>query len=584
MLQVGTRGNINAQILIVGEAWSHEEERKGQPFVGSVGKELHAMLQEAGIDPNNCYYTCVINKRPSSNDIRDFFFSTKEARVRGLQDIRGLYPNVIVLEGMQRLEQLIEKLQPKIIIAAGNYALWALTEQDFKITNSKGYKCPTGITNFRGSQLRSRFNNLPLLPIYHPSTVLRQYPWRYQVVHDLRARVVKAFRGDWDDPLRNFIIRPSFEQAADCLNDLTLKAQLASSPMMITADVETQYDQLRVDNPTQRIKSMFQLECVGIGWSKSDAMCLPLMCRGDKAGYWQQEEEFALMKMMKTLLEHPNVYVAGQNFSYDMQYFWTFYGTRPNYKHDTMLAHHVCFPGTPMGLDYLSSLYCSYHRYWKEDGKEANKNHDDEQRWIYNARDCVVTYEAMTELWKVIKHYNLSTQYAIQMTRVNSALQMMVRGVKVSEETRRTQSHKLFLLANDLQALMDTLLPESIYPRPAKKAAWYGSPQQLAEIFYDVLGQKEITNFGPNGMSRTTDDEALSKIANREPLLRPLCSALQKYRSLKVFRDFLSMSTGADKRIRTTFSPTTETFRYRSSSDVFGNGRNLQNIPVGTEE
>lgn len=570
-LQVGTRGNPSAKILIVGESYGAEEERVGQPFVGMSGKELDRMLMEAGINPNDCYYTNVVNKRPYNNEMHRFFFDNDAAKRHKIPDTRGLYPDIPVLEGIRRLEDLIEQLQPKIIIGFGNYTLWALTQNDFRVrpggSQAKGYKVPTGITDYRGSMLRTRVHGIPFLPTYHPAAVLRQWPWRYQAVHDLRARVRKALAGEWDEPPMNFLIRPSFEEAMSAMQNLVSRAALSNKPLMVTCDIETQ----------ERF-----IECIGFGWGRNAAACIPLMFHGNREGYWSPMEEVEIMLMVKKVLEHPNIIIVGQNFLYDYQYFWYYYNTRPNYQQDTMLAHHLCFPGTPMGLNYISSLYCSYHRYWKDDGKEAAKQHNDEERWVYNCRDCVITYEAIEELWKIIKYYKLEKQFAIQMTRTRAAIKMMLRGTAVDEARRGEELLTHMETAQVMENQLEAYLPSSVFPRQPKKAAWYRSSQQQIELFYNVLGVAEVSNRKTGNM--TVDDEALRKIGGREPLVSPITNLLQQYRSLETFAQFLTMKVGQDKRMRATFSPTTETFRYRSSADVFGYGRNLQNLPSGTED
>lgn len=566
----GTRGTPHAPILIVGEAYSANEEREQKPFIGSSGKELDQMLMEAGIKPTDCLYTNVVNKRPPRNDMTQFFFSNAEAKQHKLTPIRGLYPKVEVLEGINELEELIRTNEPKLIIAAGNYPLWALTEGNFKIGNSNKTKIPTGIADYRGSQLHSRFFNIPLLPIYHPVAVLRQWSWRPSVVHDLRARAQKILRGQpWDEPARQYLIQPSFSAAMEYLQDILLRAQLSSSsPILLSCDIET---------------AMQHTECIGLAASPSEAICIPLMCRARWEGYWSPHEEVNLLTVLRQLLEHPNVEVLGQNFLYDFQYFFGYHATKPNYRQDTMLAHHVCYPGTPAGLNYISSMYCSHHAYWKDDGKEASKNHDDTQRWIYNARDCVVTYEAMTALWEVIAYHGQEMQYAIQMARANAAIdEMMLRGVRIDRKRKSDEANIHMETEMEMAAELENLLPEQVYPRKPKASPWYRSPTQLAELFYDVFGVAEVKD-NKTG-SRTTKDEALEIIAGREPILVPLISKLQDYRSLETYGQFIGMKLSPDNRARCTFSPTTETFRYRSSEDAFGVGRNMQNLPKGSEE
>ncbi len=49
---VVSRGNPEAQIVIIGEAPGAKEDELGKPFVGRSGKLLDQLLQNAGIDIN----------------------------------------------------------------------------------------------------------------------------------------------------------------------------------------------------------------------------------------------------------------------------------------------------------------------------------------------------------------------------------------------------------------------------------------------------------------------------------------------------------------------------------------------------
>ena len=563
----GSKGPADADIMIVGEAWGAQEEREGKPFVGNSGKELDSMLREAGIDPAKCFFTNVVNKRPHGNDMKQFFIETKVAKKHGAPCIRGLYPGEIALQGVIDLHKAIEIVQPKVIIAFGNYSMWALTEGAFKIGNDKGFKVPTGITSFRGSQERAIVNDVPVLGTYHPAAVLRRWEWRNIVVHDLRARVPLALKNQWDEPPREFIIQPSFEQVMEYLHEVLFRAENSTYPILVANDIET----------VERC-----IECTAFATNSTTALCIPIM-HDNMKHYWEPEAEAAIMATMKQVLEHPKVEIAGQNFIYDYQYYWWFYGIKPNYRQDTMLAQHCAFPGMQMGLDYISSMYCAYHRYWKDDGKVAAKEHNDQQRWVYNCRDVVVTWEAMTELWKVLEYFELQPQYGLQMIRARAAIDMMLRGVAVDELRRKEQKLQQMNVAMELENLMMGMMPEEVYKQPPKQSPWYSSPKQLATIFYDVLGIKPVRNRQTGGL--TTDDDALNKIAAREPALLGLTTTIQKFRSLRVFGDFINMKVSeGDGRMRSSFSPTTETFRYRSSESALGGGRNLQNIPKGVED
>ncbi len=561
------RGSLNGDILIIGEAYGVEEEKQNKPFVGSSGKELERMLREAHIDPADCFFTNVVNKRPLGNQMHKFFVPTADAKKHGIPPFKGLYPGPEVLEGLNELSDLIEAFEPRLIITCGNYPLWALTEGVVSIGNSQpgGWKVPTGIAQYRGSQLRSVINGIPLLPVYHPAAVLRNWPWRVQTVHDLRVRSKMAGKVVWDEPPRDFIIKPSFDDTMECLQNILLKASLTNNHMLLACDIET--------------LGGF-LECIGFAWSQHQAICIPLMTHENKEGYWSAAEEVAIMSTIRKVLEHPNIEIVGQNFIYDYQYFFHYYGIVPNYRQDTMIAHNVCYPGTPMGLGYLSSMYCGWHKFWKDDGKEASKAHDDTQRWLYSCRDCVVTYEVMETLWQVIKFHKQELQYTIQMTRARAIIKAMMRGIAIDFNRRNKELETFFKAEQDLAYKLNKLVPKEMLT--PSKTPWYRSPIQQMTLFYETLGVKKVLS--TKNWRPTVDDDALVKIKTKEPLLAPLITLLQEYRQLSTYSQFIQMKLSDDRRMRASFSPTTETFRYRSSSDAFGSGRNLQNLPTGTEE
>lgn len=570
-MQPGTRGNPNANILVVGEAYGAEEEKQNQPFVGQSGQELDRMLLEAGINPIECYYTNVVNKRPQDNKMYKFFVPTVLAKQLGLQPLRGLYPDIPVLEGLLALERLIEKLQPKVIIAFGNYSLWALTEKSFSVKSgtkdAKGWKVPAGIGNYRGSQLRSHYGQTPIVPTYHPAAILRNWAWRVDAVHDIKCRVRCALEGRWNEPERNYIIQPSFDQVMEVLTDLLLKAEASTRPMLLVCDIET--------------VGHF-IENIGLGWSRRDAMCIPIMAYGYPGGYWSAADEVEILVTVGKLISHPNVEICGQNFFYDYQHLVYHLHTLPNWKHDTLIAHNTCFPGTPADLVHISSMYCDWHSYWKDDNKEGAMNQDNLQKWAYNCRDCVVTFESIEELWKVLTHFDLEQRYAIQMVRCLSILQPMLQGVKTDPKKRQAEMVVHFDTINTMTAYLEASVPDSLYPRKAKKASFHSSPPQMMELFYDVLGVPEVLDKVSG--NRTIDDDALTKIMRREPALTVFCRHMKELRSMSAFSQFLTMKVSEDGRMRCSYSPTTETYRYRSSEDVFGTGRNTQNIPKGKEE
>jgi DNA polymerase-1 len=109
------------------------------------------------------------------------------------------------------------------------------------------------------------------------------------------------------------------------------------------------------------------------------------------------------------------------------------------------------------------------------------------------------------------------------------------------------------------------------------------SPKQMKELFYEDFKQPEIRNRKTKQV--TLDDEAMQKIAAREPLLRPLLRRISEHRSLGVFLStFVGAKLDSDHRLRSSFNIAgTETYRFSSSQNAFDSGLNFQNIPKGGE-
>jgi DNA polymerase I-like protein with 3'-5' exonuclease and polymerase domains len=249
-----------------------------------------------------------------------------------------------------------------------------------------------------------------------------------------------------------------------------------------------------------------------------------------------------------------------------------------------MLMQNVAWPGTPKGLDYLSSLYCDYHKYWKGEGKEWNPKIPEEVLWSYNCKDAVTTFESEAELANVIKFFGLKEQLAMQMQQFPMILNMMLRGVAVDTKRRAKLNMELMEAAAQREKRLEYLIPSDVFPRKAKASPWYRSPKQQMELFYEVLGQEVIRH--RKTYKPTVDDEAIATIATRTPILRPLIEIIQEYRSIGVFHsNFIQAPLDPDGRIRSSFDPAgTETYRWASRKNAYGRGTNFQNIPEGSEE
>lgn len=338
-------GSPSARIMIVGEAWGATEEVRGQPFIGSSGDELDRMLHDAGIMRGECFVTNLVNARPLHNRIESWMPKKKKDITSKHVYLRGRAVDPVIVKGFEALKREIEMVKPNVIAALGGSALWALTGQE-------------GVLRWRGSQLWTDGLDLPkikVIPTIHPSAILREFSLRKAAVNDLkRVARERMNEGEYQNiPSWNFATGPSFEEAKACLEsllDVANSALLVGGSIWLDFDLETSHG---------------HIDCAGISWSRTDAICIPFM-RGNPH-YWSAYEEAELVHLLYLLLSHPAVFVRGQNLLYDCQYTYRHWCFIPNVKQDTMISHHSAFCGLKKSLDYQASLYCDYYVQWKPD-------------------------------------------------------------------------------------------------------------------------------------------------------------------------------------------------------------------------
>ncbi len=146
-------GHHKADWLIVGEAPDAEEDREGEPFVGRAGQLLTQMLRAIGLAREEVFIANILKCRPPNNrDPKPEEVSTCNAY----------------------LNQQIELLEPKIILALGRTAAQSLLQSDVPIGK------------MRGKLYRHRKNNIPTVVTYHPAYLLRSPKEKRKVWEDLK--------------------------------------------------------------------------------------------------------------------------------------------------------------------------------------------------------------------------------------------------------------------------------------------------------------------------------------------------------------------------------------------------------------
>ena len=130
-------GNINCEVMFIGEAPGKQEDIQKRPFVGRGGKLLDKMIEKTAWKREDVYITNIVKRRPPNN--RDPL----------PEEIETYKPY---------LTKQIEIINPKIIATLGRHSMYYFNP-NLKISRDHGKIF--------------RMDGRLLVPMYHPAAVLR---------------------------------------------------------------------------------------------------------------------------------------------------------------------------------------------------------------------------------------------------------------------------------------------------------------------------------------------------------------------------------------------------------------------------
>ncbi len=149
-------GNPNARLVFVGEGPGHEEDQRGEPFVGAAGRLLTKIIEAMNFTREQVYICNIIKCRPPEN------------RNPMPDEIQACSPF---------LRRQISSIKPDFICALGTFAAQTLLETSVPISKLKG--CFHDYMGIR------------VLPTYHPAYLLRNPGKKRDVWEDMQ-KLMKA--------------------------------------------------------------------------------------------------------------------------------------------------------------------------------------------------------------------------------------------------------------------------------------------------------------------------------------------------------------------------------------------------------
>jgi uracil-DNA glycosylase len=144
-------GNMNADLMFVGEGPGADEDEQGEPFVGRAGQLLNNMISAMGLKRQDVYIANVVKCRPPGN------------RTPEKDECDTCSPFLL---------RQIETIQPKVIVALGAVAAKNLLAINDSMANLRGRWY-----DFKGSKLAVT---------YHPAYLLRDPRQKKEAWKDLQ--------------------------------------------------------------------------------------------------------------------------------------------------------------------------------------------------------------------------------------------------------------------------------------------------------------------------------------------------------------------------------------------------------------
>ena len=155
-------GDMQAQVLVIGEAPGAEEDRQGEPFVGRAGQLLNSMLRALGRPRETVFIANVLKCRPPGN------------RDPAPAEVACCLPY---------LQRQIALVGPRLILVVGRIAAQNLLATELPIGR------------LRGQVHRFGAQQTPLVVTYHPAYLLRSPGEKRRAWTDLklaRSLLVRA--------------------------------------------------------------------------------------------------------------------------------------------------------------------------------------------------------------------------------------------------------------------------------------------------------------------------------------------------------------------------------------------------------
>nr|WP_319400648.1 DNA polymerase I [uncultured Carboxylicivirga sp.] len=324
------------------------------------------------------------------------------------------------------------------------------------------------------------------------------------------------------------------------------------------------------DTETTSVNAM-EAELVGMSfsWKEHEAYYVPVSAN--------KEEAQTLVNSFRAVFEDSNIIKIAQNLKYDMLILKNYGINIAGPFFDTMVAHHLLYPGLKNGMDYMAETYLNYTPISYESvvgpkGAKQKNMRDIDPAIVceYAAEDADVTLQLANKFETEIAESDVKDLFEnIEMPLIEVLTDMEFQGVRLDDKALGEFALHLKETISNLETKITELAGIDFN---------IASPKQVGEVLFEHLKIDAKAKKTKSGQY-STNEETLQKLKDKHEII----PAILEYRGLvKLLNTYVEalpkLINTSTQKIHTSYNQAIVVTGRLSSTNP-----NLQNIPIRDE-
>ena len=510
-------GDGKKKCLIIAEAPGDTEDKKGEQLKGQAGQRKREELKKHGLDLDRDFW------KTNALACRPFEKTDTGMKNRPPTKAELSYCKPLV-------NKAIRELKPRFIWLLGGKAIESFYMGKFKTLTP---------TRWRGLCIPDRETNAYILPMYHPSYIIRNTKdknlistWERDVSNAVQALSKEPFK--FEDENKQIELLYNFDDVCNVLDNI-----LEMKPEYLAFDYEA--TGLKPYRPGHKIST------ISLCYEENRAFSFPF----DINSYWSPLMFRQIRKRWRKILKHLDIGKIAQNIKFEDV--WTSQLLNidvVNWVWDTMLASHVLDNRqsyTSLKFQtYINFGVCPYDteikRFLKAENSNAFNNIEKaplDKLLHYGGKDSLFTFKLFNKQadeyekkQKPIKRKNLIDAYYFLHDGTLALSKVEQNGIHINEEYYDSLSTKegtgeLDIRIAKLEKYLNEGKEAKLFLKETGKRLNKDSSKDIGQLLYDILKLPKILTTKGN---YSTDKNALMKVDS------PFVEKLLLYRKLEKVR------------------------------------------------